>query len=145
MQSGKTLVAINPNHKHEMKKTLFTILFFFTLFGFAQEVQNDSIYKISEVDKKPEFTGGESSFYKFIGSKFVVEDKRKYYGKIITEFVVEKDGSLTDFKTISDFGFGSGDEAIRVLKLSPNWVPAEKNGKVVRSVYNFPLTINKAE
>lgn len=128
-----------------MKKIFFTFLFFTKLFGFTQEVQNDTIYKLSEVDKTPEFIDGMTNFYKFVGSKFVVESKRKYQGKIITEFVIEKDGTLSNFKTISDFGFGSGDEAIRVYKLSPNWSPAEKNGKAVRCVFTFPLKIEKGD
>ena len=126
-----------------MKKIFITIIFFITLSGFAQDVQTDSIYKLSEVEIKPEFNGGIESFYKFIGSKFVTQRKRKYQGKIITEFVIEKDGSLSNFKTLSDFGLGSGDEAIRVIKLSPKWLPAEIEGNVVRSVYTFPITIDQ--
>lgn len=126
-----------------MKKIFVTIIFFIALSGFAQDVQTDSIYKLSDVENKPEFNGGIESFYKFIGSKFVTQGKRKYKGKIITEFVIEKDGSLSNFKTLSDFGFGSGDEAIRVIKLSPKWLPAEIKGNVVRSVYTFPITIDQ--
>jgi len=128
-----------------MKKLLIFIILIISISGFAQEVQNDSIYSISEVDKKPEFNGGVSKFNRFIVSNFRCGEQRKFYGKIITEFVIEKDGSLSNFKTINDFGFGSGAEAIRVLKLSPNWIPAEKNGKIVRSIYIFPLEINKSK
>jgi protein TonB len=128
-----------------MKKLFFVIIFLLSLSGFAQDAQNDSIYSISEVDKKPEFNGGVNKFNRFIVSNFRCGEQRKFYGKIITEFVVEKDGSLSNFKTINDFGFGSGAEAIRVLKLSPNWLPAEKNGKNVRSIYIFPLEINKSK
>ncbi|MBF6642400.1 energy transducer TonB [Flavobacterium sp. J49] len=128
-----------------MRKIFFAIILITSLSGFAQEVENDSIYKTSEVDKLPEFSGGIANFYKFVASKFVVQSKRKYQGKIITEFVIEKDGSLSNFKTISDFEFGSGDEAIRVFKLSPKWSPAEKNGKAVRCLYTFPLKIQQGD
>ena len=47
-------------------------------------------------------------------------------------FVVEKDGSLTDIKVIRDIGYGTGKEAIRVLKKCPKWTPGEQNGKKVR-------------
>jgi hypothetical protein len=109
-----------------MRKIFFAMILKTSLSGFAQEVENDSIYKTSEVDKLPEFSGGIANFYKFVASKFVVQSKRKYKGKIITEFVIEKEGSLSNLKTISDFEFGSGDVAIRVFKLSPKWSPAEK-------------------
>lgn len=128
-----------------MKNLYIFIMIIISISEFAQEVQNDSIYSISEVDKKPEFIGGVSKFNRFIVSNFRYGVQRKFYGKIITEFVIEKDGSLSNFKTTNDFGYGSGAEAIRVLKLSPNWLPAEKNGKIVRSIYIFPLEINKSK
>ena len=55
--------------------------------------------------------------------------------------MVEKDGSLSEFKVVKDLGYGSADEAIRVLKLSPKWIPASENGKPVRVMYSLPITI----
>ena len=66
-------------------------------------------------------------------------------GKVYVTFVVEKDGSLTDIKVIRDIGFGTGKEAIRVLKSSPKWTPGEKNGKKVRVLYSIPITINASD
>ena len=58
---------------------------------------------------------------------------------------VEKDGSLTDIKVIRDIGYGTGKEAIRVLKKCPKWTPGEQNGKKVRVLYSLPITIQSAE
>ncbi|MNY74901.1 Gram-negative bacterial tonB protein [compost metagenome] len=60
------------------------------------------------------------------------------------QFMVEKDGSLSEFKIEKDLGYGAGDEAIRVLKLSPKWIPATENGKAVRVSYSLPITIQSA-
>jgi hypothetical protein len=55
--------------------------------------------------------------------------------------VVEKDGTLTDFLTIKDAGFGTSEEAIRVLKICKRWIPAEQDGKKVRCVFRIPITL----
>jgi hypothetical protein len=55
--------------------------------------------------------------------------------------MVEKDGSLSEFEIVKDLGFGTADEVIRVLKLSPKWIPGSENGKAVRVEYRMPITI----
>jgi protein TonB len=64
------------------------------------------------------------------------------YGKVIVSFVIDTDGSLVDIKVIKDLGYGTGKEAIRVLKLCPKWTPAVHNGKPVRSEFTLPISIN---
>ncbi|TRX21148.1 energy transducer TonB [Flavobacterium franklandianum] len=44
-------------------------------------------------------------------------------------FIIEKDASISEIKVLRDSGYGTGEEAIRVLKLSPNWKPDEQDGK----------------
>ena len=60
---------------------------------------------------------------------------------MIVTFVIEKDGSLTDIKVIRDIGYGTGEEAIRVLKECKKWIPAEQNGQKVRVQYTLPISI----
>ncbi|MDR7208352.1 M56 family metallopeptidase [Flavobacterium piscis] len=94
--------------------------------------------------KEPQFPQGIEEFYKFVGSNFKmpsVASKSKVSGKILMEFIVEKDGSLSEIKVLKDLGYGLGEEAIRVLKLSPKWNPASKNGLPVRVQYSLPITI----
>ena len=57
-------------------------------------------------------------------------------------FIVETDGSLSNIKTIKDIGYGTGDEAIRVLKNSPKWKPGKIGEKPVRAEYSLPISIN---
>jgi protein TonB len=84
-------------------------------------------------------------FYKFIGKNFQVPDEEGLKGKVFVTFVVEKDGSLTDIKVIRDIGYGTGKEAIRVLKSCPKWNAGEQNGKKVRVQYSLPISIQSAE
>ena len=126
------------------------LLFVFSTESIAQssinaKYQND--YKISYDTtsvKEPKFPGGIEKFYMFVGQNFKVPaefSKQKMEGKIFMEFMVEKDGSLSEFKVVKDLGYGAAEEAIRVLKLSPKWIPATKDGQPVRVHYNLPITI----
>ena len=96
----------------------------------------------------PNFPGGMTEFYKFVGNNFKLTseaEKNKVSGKIIMQFMVEKDGSLSEIIAEKDLGYGLANEAIRVLKLSPKWIPATKKEKPVRVQYNLPITIRSAE
>ena len=108
---------------------------------FAQQVtQNDSIFKISDVDQKPEYEGGIENFYKFVAKNFRVPEE-DVEGKIIIAFTIEKDGTLTNFKLIQDIGFGTGAEMLDLIKKSPRWNPGKKDGQTVRVLYSVPITI----
>lgn len=126
------------------------LLFVFSTKTMAQKTSNKTdvkekdLYVLEDVEKLPEFPGGITEFYKFIGKNFKMPaeaGKNKIEGKAYMEFIIEKDGSLADIKTLKDLGYGIGDEAIRVLKLSPKWVAATQQGKAVRVKYSLPITI----
>jgi len=114
--------------------------------GPSQVVEEDNnIYNTAGIEVKPDFPGGLEKFYKFIGKNFQVPEEEGLKGKIFVTFVVEKDGSLTDIKVLRDIGYGTGKEAIRVLKSCPRWNPGEQNGKKVRVLYSLPISIQSAE
>ncbi|OMQ08463.1 M56 family metallopeptidase [[Flexibacter] sp. ATCC 35103] len=107
------------------------------------DVKEKDLYVLEDVEKLPEFPGGMNEFYKFIGTNFKMPTavgKNKIEGKAYLQFVIEKDGSLSDIVTLKDPGYGIGDEAIRVLKLSPKWTAATQKGKTVRVMYSLPIT-----
>ncbi len=91
---------------------------------------------------KPSFPGGMVLFYKYVGNNFKIPENFKGSGKIYLKFFVEKEGSLSDIEIIRDLGFGLGDEAVRVLKESPKWIPGQVNGKPARMVFTFPISID---
>ncbi|MBS7252989.1 energy transducer TonB [Flavobacterium branchiicola] len=127
------------------------LLFVFSSEMTAQEVvktetsADSSVHKVGELNvKQPDFPGGIIEFYKFVGQNFRIPDeasKNKVETKIAMEFMVEKDGSLSEIKIVKDAGYGIGEEAIRVLKLSPKWIPGSKDGQPVRILYSLPITI----
>ena len=127
------------------------LLFVFSTKTMAQnkaEVKEKDIYESDAIEKQPEFPGGTLAFYKFVGSTFKMPaeaEKNKIEGKAYMQFVVEKDGTLSDIKTVKDAGYGIGDEIIRVLKLSPKWTSGSVDGKPVRVMYSLPITIQAAK
>ncbi|MNK61901.1 Gram-negative bacterial tonB protein [compost metagenome] len=112
----------------------------------AEVVQEDNtVYNTAGIEVKPDFPGGIDKFYKFVGNNYKTPEEEGLKGKVYVTFVVEKDGSLTDIKVLRDIGYGTGAEAIRVLKKCPKWTPGEQNGKKVRVLYSLPITIQSAE
>jgi len=101
---------------------------------------------INRVDSRPEFPGGPEALYNdFIKNNYRMPIVKNLKGKVYISFVVEKDGTLSDIKILRDIGYGTGDEAIRVLKLSPRWISAKRDNKYVRWNYSFPITVNGIE
>lgn len=114
--------------------------------GTAAVVEEDNnVYNTAGIEVKPDFPGGIEKFYKFVGNNYKTPEEEGLKGKVYVTFVVEKDGSLTDIKVLRDIGYGTGAEAVRVLKKCPRWTPGEQNGKKVRVLYSLPITIQSAE
>lgn len=59
---------------------------------------------------------------------------------VIVQFIVEKDGTLTNIKALTNNGYGTEEEVIRLLKKSPKWIPAKKYGRVVKAYRKQPVT-----
>lgn len=131
-----------------MKLSFLLFLLFSITNVSAQEVvtlvNKDSIYNSVEIERRPEYPGGMEAFYKHISANFnIPKDKGFAGGKVILSFVIEKDGSLVDIKILRDAGFGTGDEAVRVLRKSKNWIPAEQKGIKVRCKYMLPIALRQ--
>jgi hypothetical protein len=93
------------------------------------------------ITEKPDFPGGIIKFYKFVGKNYKIPSDFKGNGKIYISFMVETDGSISDLEVLRDLGFGTGEEAVRVLKLTPKWIPGKENGEVVRMKFYLPIAI----
>ncbi|MEY3126318.1 MAG: hypothetical protein RL273_442 [Bacteroidota bacterium] len=114
--------------------------------GVAAVVEEDNtVYSSAGIEVKPDFPGGMDKFYNFIAKNYRTPEEEGLKGKIYVTFVVEKDGTLTDIKVLRDIGYGTGKEAIRVLKATPKWNPGEQNGKKVRCTFSLPISIQTAE
>ena len=101
----------------------------------------NKIFNFEETDIKPNYHNGINAFYDFFYKNYVKPTEVELKGEIFLSFVIEKDGSITGFKVLRDIGYGTGMEAIRVLKISPKWIPAAINGITVRTLYLLTVPI----
>lgn len=95
------------------------------------------------VEKDPEFPGGTDALLKYLAENIQYPDQARatnIEGKVYIEFVVEKDGRVTNVVIKRDIGAGCGKEAARVVQAMPKWTPGEKSGKRVRSRFTVPVT-----
>lgn len=94
------------------------------------------------VEQNPEFPGGISEMYKYIGTNIKypsAAQRANVSGKVFVKFVVEKDGSIGDITVLKGIGFGCDEEATRVIKSMPKWSPGRQNGRNVRVYYTMPI------
>jgi protein TonB len=81
-------------------------------------------------------------FYKYVSKNIEYPKQARRMGiegKVFVQFVVDKDGSLSDVKVIKGIGAGCDEEAIRVLKESPKWTPGKQRGRPVRVRMSLPI------
>lgn len=112
----------------------------------VQEVEEEKedphqIFIVVEETAAP--VGGMPAFYDFVkGSlKYPAPAKRMdIEGKVFVQFIIEKDGSITDVQAIKGIGGGCDEEAVRVVEKSPKWKPAKQRGKPVRQRMVLPIT-----
>ena len=100
-----------------------------------------------EVERRPEFPGGMAAFYRFISETIKYPAAMRVnnvQGKAYISFIIEKDGAVTDVKSLKDPGYGSGEEAVRTIALSPRWIPGLQNGQPIRVKYTVPINFSLA-
>jgi TonB family protein len=100
------------------------------------------LYDLANVEMAPEFQGGQTALGKFLGSRLrypAGARQNKVQGKVYIGFIVEKNGSLTDFRVVRGIGSGCDEEAIRVIAASPNWIPGKQRGRLVTVRMRLPI------
>lgn len=86
--------------------------------------------------------GGFSAFYKYVSDniKYPPQARRiGIEGRVFVEFVIGRDGILTDVKVIKGIGGFCDEEAVRIVESSPPWNPGKQRGKPVRQRYTLPI------
>ena len=94
------------------------------------------------VEEQPTYPGGDEARIKFLQENMKYPEEAKelgVQGKVFVTFVVEVDGSITDVRVLRGIGSGCDDEAIRVVKSMPKWVPGKQRGVPVRVQFNLPI------
>ena len=94
----------------------------------------------------PEFSGGESKILSFVTQRLKLPQETLDAGitstKIVVSFIVEKDGSVSDFKVTHSIEKHLDEAVVSVLRMMPKWKPGEHKGKKVRTEVSLPICLD---
>ena len=124
-QSGEMVLQIDYDHAKVLFIHRTESLFY---------LRNDNHWITSPVDKPPMFIGSQVEFDKIVNENMQYPEAARNAqrsGQVIVSFVVNKAGSTEDFQIVRDFGYGAGEEVVRVLKLVPDlWIPSTRGDQI---------------
>jgi TonB family protein len=101
----------------------------------AEKLDPNYIYEVTE--ELPEFPGGIEAFVKWFSEQVKPHEE---IGRVVVQFIVEKDGSISNPKIRKSVTPKLDAEAIRLVKAMPKWKPGKEKGKPVRVKYSIPMT-----
>lgn len=109
----------------------------------AEPVVDDEPVSIAMVEQKPSFPGGEAAMYAWLSQNIVyppAASEEGVQGRVVVEFVVGKDGSITNARVVRTRHPALDREALRVIQAMPRWIPGRNNGQPVKVTYTLPVT-----
>lgn len=101
----------------------------------------DEIFTVVEETATPK--GGMQAFYTYVGKKLKYPAQARRMGtegKVFVQFVINKDGSISDVVAIKGIGAGCDEEAVRIIQSAPAWTPGKQRGKAVKQRMVLPIT-----
>ena len=117
-----------------------------TYFNVTEEKKwnsSPSIYPDTASDQMPIFIGGSGYMHTLIENNLIYPTaayKKLKKGNVYISFTVEKDGSVTNVKSLKLAGYGFDEEGIRLVEsFIEKWIPGKQKGKLVRVQYNLPI------
>jgi len=128
-----------------MKKiSLIVCLLSINLIAVAQDTSRVKTEEpiLDFADIEPEYPGGQAAMQQFIQSHVIYPESSREMneqGTVYVQFVVNLDGSITEVRVLKGVSDSLDAEAIRVIKLMPNWKPGMQAGKAVRIRYTIPI------
>ena len=103
--------------------------------------EDNKVFEV--VEQMPSFPGGYAALMQWLGSNMkypTIAAENNVQGRVIVQFVVEKDGSITDVHVAKSVDPSLDKEASRVVKAMPKWIPGKQNSSPVRVRFTVPVT-----
>ena len=133
--SHSIINAQNPTLTNSMEKKKVDKVF--------QVVEDAPLFPGCEKVKKAERkTCADSKLFEYLGKELeypVIARENGISGAVILQFVVEKDGSITDVKVVRGIGGGCDEAATKVVENMPKWNPGKQRGRPVRVQFTLPV------
>ena len=104
--------------------------------------EEDEVISFRVVEDLPQFPGGAVEMMKWLQRNLKyppVAQELKIQGKVVAEFIVNKDGSLTDFKVVKSLNSMCDREVLRVLRMMPRWTAGVQNDQPCRTKVCIPV------
>lgn len=116
----------------------------------APKDETDYEQTFTKVEVEASFKGGEGAWRKYLERNLNASapvDNGAAPGSytVVVQFIVDKEGNISDVKALSNHGYGMEDEAVRVIKRGPKWEPAIQNGRQVKAYRKQPITFVVSE
>jgi protein TonB len=105
-----------------------------------QEEVTEEIFVV--VEEQPEYPGGNAAMMQFLSDNIrypVIAQENGIQGRVICNFVVERDGSITDVQVVRGVDPSLDREAVRVIQQMPRWKPGKQRGQPVRVRFTLPV------
>ena len=125
------------------------------LFSLALTIMSCSVFKkepktepldlnkiYTQVDKQPEFPGGNDALFQYLGKTITYPAAAKEAGttgKVYVSFVIKRDGSISTVKMLRGIGNGCDEVAMEAVQNMPNWSPGEIKNQSVRTQFVLPV------
>ena len=115
-----------------------------------QAISTKTVESENKTEVEASYPGGQAAWIRYLKSKLNANepvDNGAPPGvyQVIVRFIVSKDGSISDVKAETSHGYGMEEEAVRVIKNGPKWVPALQNGRNVNAYRRQPITFQVQE
>ena len=120
--------------------TLLALLIFFIIDLSAQSEgkESEQDVMITQVENPASFPGGIDSLKSFI-RKNLIQPKDKKSGSVYVAFMINKDGTTSDFEILKGLTKECDENAIEVLRKMPKWIPGTQQGKPIRQRFVMPV------
>ena len=110
---------------------------------FAEPVEEEVVAEVfTLVEEYPSFNGGDKAFIVFVQKNLSYPEKARRMGlegRVFVQFIVEKDGLLTNVTVLRGLRGGCNEEAVRVMQNSPKWLSGKQRGRAVRVQMVVPI------
>lgn len=107
-----------------------------------EEKEEEEVINFYVIEEKPEFPGGEAAMFQWIANNIKypeIAKENNIQGKVFVQFVIGKDGKVTDVQVVRGVDPSLDKEAVRVIQSMPAWKPGKQRNKPVKVSFQLPI------
>jgi TonB family protein len=126
-----------------VKQVHFLVFCLFSIqIAIGQTPVVDKTYEIFELEKRPEFPSGDAGLSAYFSKNLrypALAREDNIQGTVIVNFMIDSTGAISNAQCVKSIGSGCDEEALRVIKAMPKWIPGVVNHKKVKVMFTIPI------